>query len=222
MRDCAFRRRHNGALAFQSSVAVPHPYPSPIRERGSASRLLQKTYPRPPNLPYYPLHLIPEGRPSGGMSYGGVGAAPAAGFAPRTREVSGTDLGTLRSLREELARWQRDQALADIQAATTRRGLLAARIEANAPRTRKRGPGSLKSPMAERHGACGGGSILRAASWLNGSGTLQPRLAALRCPSSFERPRENAGGVLACACLPPSRKGGRSFRQEMRHDRTDK
>ena len=34
-------------------------------------------YPRPPNLPYNAAHPIPEGRPTGGMSFGGVGAAPA-------------------------------------------------------------------------------------------------------------------------------------------------
>jgi hypothetical protein len=34
-------------------------------------------------------HLIPEGQPSGGMSYGGMRSAPAAGFARQTREASG-------------------------------------------------------------------------------------------------------------------------------------
>ena len=62
-------------------------------------------YPLPPNLPYNPPHPIPEGRPTGGMSFGGMSAAPAAGLATRSREASGTDLGVLRPLREELASW---------------------------------------------------------------------------------------------------------------------
>lgn len=72
-----------------------------------ANRIAIETYPRPANLPYNAAHPIPEGRPTGGMSFGGVGAAPAGGFAPHSREASGTDLGTLRSLREELARPRR-------------------------------------------------------------------------------------------------------------------
>ncbi len=56
---------------------TPHPCPSPYR-RGVPSRFWRpcgdraRTYPLPPNLPYAPPHLIPEGQPSGGMSFGGV------------------------------------------------------------------------------------------------------------------------------------------------------
>lgn len=50
---------------------------------------LAKTYPRPPASPLSSAHLIPEGQPSGGMSCGGMGSAPAAGLARQTREASG-------------------------------------------------------------------------------------------------------------------------------------
>lgn len=56
--------------------------PPRIQDRDSVAFLgsngdTPQTYPRPPNLPYDAAHPIPEGRPTGGMSFGGVGAAPA-------------------------------------------------------------------------------------------------------------------------------------------------
>ena len=48
-----------------------------------------KTYPRPFNPSLSSAHLIPEGQPSGGMSCGGMGSAPAAGVTNQSREASG-------------------------------------------------------------------------------------------------------------------------------------
>ena len=47
--------------------------------------------------------LIPEGQPSGGVPLVGMRAAPAGGVTIHSREASGTALGILRSLCEELA-----------------------------------------------------------------------------------------------------------------------
>ena len=46
---------------------------------------------------------------------------------------------------------------------------------------------------------------IRAASWLNGSGPIPPRLAALRCPSSINA-RGNAGGIWRAFLLPSGEK----------------
>jgi len=135
-------------------------------------------YPRPPNLPYNPPHPIPEGRPTGGMSFGGVGAAPAGGFAPHSREVSGTDLGTLRSLREELARPRR----------------------LHKPARQKRGPELSNRRWRSATGRADGGSIHPRrflAQWKRNTKRASRRSAA---PHMRQRPQgEPAGGDDAWA-----------------------
>jgi hypothetical protein len=78
--------------------------PSPIREKGSGA-----VVPAPFFIPApYTTRIIAPPHPRGAAirkakPLVGMGAAPAAGFAPRTREASGTALGVLRPLCEELA-----------------------------------------------------------------------------------------------------------------------
>jgi len=152
--------------------------------------------PRPRKPRLSSAYLIPEGQPSGGVPLVGMGAAPAAGITSQTREASGhRPGGTTAPVRG--ARWE-DRRGGETRPKMRRgdepswhrgpRGSRAAGREAR--------PGVVKSPEAERHGACG--------RWLNPSAphpgstdaayanrasrrSAAPRLkaAALRCGRGF-------------------------------------
>jgi hypothetical protein len=126
-----------------------------------------------------------------------MGAAPAAGFAPRSREASGhRPGGTTAPVRG--ARWKSRWHHAFVPCLTERQpdegnwrlGLAAM----DGLRPDKRGPESSNRRQAERHGACGW--------WLNPSAPhpgstdaadYPTRLAALRCPSSSTDAGRRAG-----------------------------
>jgi hypothetical protein len=125
-----------------------------------------------------PSPITHTGRPSGGMP--GAGRRLRAGVTPRSREASGT--AKSRRLRRRLPTLRSQTAQACLRGhydpcarsslygrttdgprttdATSARRTGVRRIGApRQSRNRTRGPGSLKSPKAERHGACG--------QWLN-------------------------------------------------------
>ncbi|VVT60506.1 hypothetical protein BOSE62_110206 [Bosea sp. 62] len=78
------------------------------------------------------MHPSPRGGRPEACRLAGWARCLRARVAPRSREASGTDLGVLRPLREELARPRR-----------------------LTPARQKRGPELSNRRLAERHGACG-------------------------------------------------------------------
>jgi hypothetical protein len=145
-----------------------------------------QTYPHPPNLPYSRSHPTPEGRPTGGMLIGGVGAAPAGegcaslpgGFGNRPGGNTTSARGARYTAGRQTAPGRRTR-LAPGELASAGSG------DPRQRRNRKRGPGSSKSPPGGApRGVRRVAQSFRAASWLDGCGFLHSRLAALRCPSS--------------------------------------
>ena len=146
----------------------------------------------PPQPPAYSPRPSPKrgGRPEVCQRLGG-GRRLRAGVTPRSREASGTALGVIRPLREELARVPRRPApwrngTRRGEEPTWRRGSHG--IAAARPGRAARSP---KSPKAERHGACG--------RWLNPSAPL-PGSTEADCRSGASR--RSASPVLS----PPPRR----------------
>ena len=199
MRDCRQSRRRNGAALPPPATAGPHPalratfsHPGEGREwRGS-----RQTYPRPSSPALSCPRPSPKrgGRPEVCWRLG-EGRRLRAGVTPCSREASGTALGTLRSLCEELAGNGRPLTIA---MATTRRPA-EGHWRRSPPILNRLGPISAarspKSPEAERHGACDG--------WLNpaapqpGSTVADSPRASRRSASPVQPPlppRIRAGG----------------------------
>ena len=140
----------------------------------------------------------------------GTRSAPAAGLTSRTREVAGHRPGG-NTAPARGARWTESGAegfreRGGEEAVPGRRGTGPSRNPAPAagalPGERNAGRNAFLTSAARGLKIAGSGAprgvrrvaqSLRAASWLNGSGPIPLRLAALRCPSS-SLPRGSAGG----------------------------
>lgn len=171
---------------------------------GPPGRIVSASYPRLPHPHPYSPHLIPEGRPSGGMPWVGMGAAPAASLARWTREASGhRPGGTTAPVRG--ARWR---VRAGDDAIRRRRdapqgdtGVEAGLIDPPRPISAARSRQIADERSATRR--ADSGSICPRRALARGRG-YPLRRAALRCPSLRKPPRANAGGCFVMLGLVPS------------------
>ncbi len=169
-------QRNGRALAGTDPLATFACY-AVGRRRGRShfplpTRIAHKLIPALPPSRIMPCIPSPRGgRPEACRLAGWVRRLRAR-VAPRSREASGTDLGTLRSLREELARPRR----------------------LHKPARQKRGPELSNRRWRSATGRADGGSIHPRRVRSSRKRIPNQRLAALRCPSFATTPAGSACG----------------------------